>query len=87
MRNAFLSIAACTALLAACSTPTEREWMKVSERYTVADFRRDYAECSRGGTLDESCMRNRGWVPVSAGKAEKTPQREPELRPTPGGRY
>jgi hypothetical protein len=61
--------------LAACAGP-EREWMKVSEKYTVADFRRDHAACSRGARLDEACMRARGWVDVNPGKVEKPPEPE-----------
>jgi hypothetical protein len=73
--------------LAACSSADDsREWMKVNERYTVQDFRRDHAECSRSGKLDDVCMRNRGWVDVSSRKApEKGPlsDRNPAA---PGGR-
>jgi hypothetical protein len=69
--------------LAACAS-TEREWMKVGERYTTEDFRRDHAACSKGSKLDEVCMRNRGWVDVSPGKVEKP--LEPDQRRTPGPR-
>jgi hypothetical protein len=65
-------------LLGGCA----REWMKVNERYTVEDFRRDYADCSRGGTLDEPCMRSRGWVDVTP-KAEKPPTPPPPERRAP----
>jgi hypothetical protein len=48
--------------------------MKVDSKYTVAEFRRDYAACSKGGKLDERCMQSRGWVAVSQGvSVEKTP--------------
>jgi len=55
----------------------DKEWMKINASYTMAEFRRDHAACSKSGTLDESCMRNRGWVAVSPGKVEKAtdPQR------------
>jgi hypothetical protein len=58
--------------LAGCVSAPEREWMKINERYTVADFRRDHAECSHKGKLDEACMRSRGWVDVKR-PAEKSP--------------
>ena len=64
-------------LLGACASE-EKEWMKVDTKYTVAEFRRDYAACSKGGQLDEPCMRGKGWVAVSpgAGIAKPTePQR------------
>jgi hypothetical protein len=54
----------------------DRQWMKVGEKYTTAEFRRDYTECSRRGTLDEACLRGRGWVDVKAGKPEEKPQAE-----------
>jgi hypothetical protein len=57
-------------LVAGCGSQSGREWMKVNERYTVEEFRRDHAECSRSGKLDEACMRSRGWVDV-ARPAEK----------------
>jgi hypothetical protein len=71
-------------LLTGCASSDDREWMKVNERYTVEDFRRDHTACSKGGKLDEACMRSRGWVDVSSRK-EKPP--EPERRPLPTGRY
>ncbi len=49
----------------------EKEWMKIGTSYTMAEFRRDYTACSKGGSLDESCMRTRGWVAVSPGQGEK----------------
>lgn len=61
--------------LAACASE-ERQWMKVNEKYTTEEFRRDYQECSRGPRLDETCMRARGWVDVRPGRAEKAPEPE-----------
>ena len=43
--------------------------MKVNQRYTKEDFRRDHRECSRKGDLDEACMRQRGWVAVNPTKS------------------
>jgi hypothetical protein len=73
---------ACGALIVAgCSSAAEVEWMKVGQRYTAAEFRRDYAECDKTGKLDE-CLRSRGWVSVTAQTAPK--QAAPEMR-APGG--
>ena len=52
-------------VLTGCASEPTRDWMKVSEKYTVEDFRRDYAACSRSGKLDDACMRDRGWVDVA----------------------
>jgi hypothetical protein len=60
-------IAAGVALALGGCASEEKEWMKLDQKYTVAEFRRDYAACSPGGNLDESCMRKRGWVAVSPG--------------------
>lgn len=71
-------------LLALAGCAQEKEWMKVGQPYTTEEFRRDYAECSRGGSLDESCMRSRGWISVSPGRVEKSPPAPDPRRP---GRY
>lgn len=60
--------------LAGCGGGAEREWMKVGKPYTVEEFRRDYADCSKSGKLDDECMRSRGWVDMSVPKSEKTPE-------------
>jgi hypothetical protein len=72
MRWTLGSILTCTALLAAAGCATDdRQWMKLSEKYTTEDFRRDHAACSKTGKLDDSCMRGRGWVAVNpTGKSE-----------------
>ncbi len=41
------------ASVAGCASLDEREWMKVDQKYTAEEFRRDYRECSKGGTLDD----------------------------------
>jgi hypothetical protein len=56
-----------------CSASSDRQWMKINETYSTADFRRDHATCSKSGTLDDACMRSRGWVDVNPSKAEKPP--------------
>jgi hypothetical protein len=64
-------ILTCAALIAAGCASDDRQWMKLSEKYTTEDFRRDHAACSKGGRLDDSCMRGRGWVAVNpTGKSE-----------------
>jgi hypothetical protein len=63
------------AVLAACAD-TEREWMKINESYTRAEFRRDVAQCTRGTTLDEACMKSRGWVSVTGKPAKPSEQQQ-----------
>jgi hypothetical protein len=61
------------AALAGCGSVESREWMKVDQKYTTEEFRRDYGECSRGDKLDDECMKSRGWITVAPGKEEKRP--------------
>jgi hypothetical protein len=57
-------------ILAGCASD-ERQWLKVNEKYTTEEFRRDYAACIKGGKLDDACMRAKGWVAVNpSGKQE-----------------
>jgi hypothetical protein len=59
------------ALAVAGCAGDDRQWMKLSGKYTTEDFRRDHAACSKSGTLNDACMQDRGWVAVSpSGKAE-----------------
>ncbi len=67
--------------LGACAPAQEREWMKIDRPYTTAEFRKDHEECSRGGKLDEACMKRRGWVSVNPGSR---PDRTPPQQPYPG---
>ena len=76
---------ALAALLAAGCATDDRQWMKLTEKYTTEEFRRDHSACSKGGKLDDGCMRGHGWVAVNpAGKTE-TPK-DPYARDigTPG---
>ena len=58
--------------LAGCAAE-QRQWMKLNEKYTVQDFRRDMDACTTTGKLDEACMRAKGWVDVGPTKGEKPP--------------
>lgn len=69
--------------LAGCGSGEEKQWYKPNVNYTVAEFQRDQAECTKDGALDEICLKRRGWVPLSADRP--APVKPPE--PTPGGRY
>jgi hypothetical protein len=71
--------------LAGCSASDDREWMKVDKRYTKEEFQRDYKECSRKGDLDDACMRQRGWIPMSPTKEEPVRSTDP-LQRQPSGR-
>ena len=63
-------------VLAACASETERQWMKLDQTYTTAEFRRDVAACTKSGNVDDECMKSRGWVAVTP-PATKRPVEEP----------
>jgi hypothetical protein len=76
--------------LAACSTGDDRQWLKVDQKYTTEEFRRDFAACTRDGKLDDPCMRTRGWVavnPMGKGEPKPDPNMSPLGSPKGGGRY
>jgi hypothetical protein len=75
------------ALLVTGCTTDDRQWLKLNEKYTTEEFRRDHAACSKGGALDDACMRSRGWVAVSPGGKGET-ARDPYQRDigAPAGR-
>jgi hypothetical protein len=74
------------ALLAAGCSSDGRQWLKLDQKYTTAEFQRDHAACTKGGKLDDACMRERGWVAVNpSGKGETRDPHAQNLAP-PAGR-
>ena len=78
-----LALLALAAALAGCGGADDRQWMKINERYTTEEFQRDYKACSPKSTLDDDCMRNRGWVEVSRSKTERDTDPRPKEAPRP----
>lgn len=70
-------------IVAGCGGP-DKQWMKVGESYTTAEFRRDYAACTKDGRLDDDCMRARGWVDMAPSKGDRAADAPP---PTPQPQY
>ena len=66
----------------ACSTERQRQWVKPGGEYTTAEFRRDRDACTKPAGLDEQCMKEKGWVPLTADKEKDPP---PPPRQTPRG--
>ena len=65
-----------------CSSERERQWYKPGVNYTVAEFTRDRDECtSKDRVLDEQCMKQRGWFPLTS---DKSPDSGP-AKPNPRG--
>ena len=71
------------AAAAGCGSSDDRQWMKISQRYTTEEFQRDYKACSPKSALDEDCMRDRGWVEVSRSKTERDTDPRPKEQPRP----
>jgi hypothetical protein len=77
-----LVLIAAVVALTGCGS-TDKQWMKVGESYSTAEFRRDYAACSSGGTLDEACLRARGWVDVQPSRGDRAAETPPPPPPPP----
>ena len=76
-----LCLLCATAIAAtACSLAPDKQWLKPGQNYTVADFRRDEAACTKDRKLDEDCMRQRGWVALSGDAAPKPKTLEEQER-------
>lgn len=73
-----LALLAALPVLGGCVTD-EREWMKLNERYTVAEFQRDREACMKNGKIDDACMKARGWVAVNPGGKVET-SKDPHAR-------
>ena len=78
-RPALLLVAVAIAA-SACSLAPDKQWLKPGQSYTVADFRRDEAACTKDRKLDEECMRQRGWVALSGDAAPKPKTLEEQER-------
>jgi hypothetical protein len=87
MRQAFAAIIAASVLAASgCGGGDTREWMKLDQKYTTEEFRRDHAACSRGRKLDDDCMRSRGWVDVKASRPDTVKEQQGGPSPLPAQR-
>ena len=80
-RGVFLALTALS--LSACDYGPEKQWYKPSG-YTMAEFQRDEAECTKSKVLDEECMKERGWVAISADKDTSSPMQGGLQAPKPG---
>jgi hypothetical protein len=73
---------------AGCGGTAETQWYKPGENYTVAEFQKDHAACSKKGQLDPGCMKERGWISLSGDvppKPKTLEEQERERRGSTGG--
>lgn len=84
IRQWCLVLAVASSLLVGCSSERDRQWYKPNANYTVDEFKRDRDACtSKDNVLDEKCMKDRGWVPLTSDRPT-TPKVQPNTR---GPRY
>lgn len=71
-----LALLAASCILVGCSSERDRQWYKPGASYTVQDFTRDRDECTKGNVLDEQCLKQRGWFPLTSDRSSepKAPQ-------------
>lgn len=60
-------------VLVACSSGPEKQWYKPNANYTIAEFQRDQAACTKDRLLDEECLKQRGWIAISGDREKKAP--------------
>jgi hypothetical protein len=60
--------------LTACIASPDKQWYKPNDAYTTAEFQRDRDQCTKGKVLDEDCLRQRGWIPISSDIQKKGPE-------------
>lgn len=70
-------------VLGSCSTESDRQWYKPAANYTVDEFKRDRDGCTKQNVLDEQCMKERGWVPLTSDRPAETAPKPPPAK----GRY
>ena len=84
-RYGLLFIIAASLLLVGCSAERDRQWSKPGANYTVSEFTRDRDECTpKKGDLDEQCMKQRGWVPMTSDR-DREPAAPAKPAQTPRG--
>ena len=85
IRRWCLLLIATTGLVVGCSSERDRQWYKPATNYTTEEFRRDRDACtSKKDVLDEACMKQKGWVPLTSDRPVEGPKPPPSTR---GPRY
>ncbi len=73
--------------LTACTSDPEKQWYKPSGNYTISEFERDTKACTKSRALDEECLKQRGWVPLSGDLARKPSEKAPAGGGAPINKY
>jgi hypothetical protein len=81
--SAWFLLFAIAGTFAACGS-AEKQWYKAGTEYTVPEFTRDRAKCEKNGKLDEECLKQLGWIPLSLDAEKPAP---PPRSQSQKGRY
>jgi hypothetical protein len=65
-------------LIGGCASEPEKQWYKPGGSYTMAEFERDRAACTKSRALDEACLKERGWIAISGDRAAPAPKDPPK---------
>ena len=90
MRRLILLVPVAALALAACSTSadSEKQWYKPNTDYTASEFERDRLACTdKKKTLDEDCMKQRGWAALGADIGPPVKAPDPTKGPAAKGKY
>jgi hypothetical protein len=80
-----LLVIVATVTLVGCSSERDRQWYKPNANYTVDEFKRDRDACTPARELDEQCMKQRGWIPLTSDRPTEGPAKP--MQPSRGPRY
>ena len=80
MRWLILLVSLAALSVGGCASDPEKQWYKAAGDYTVAEWQRDEALCTKNRVVDEECLRGKGWVSLSA-----DPTKPPPPPPNPKG--
>ena len=69
--------------LAACTLEPDRQWYKPGGNYTIAEFKQDQTACTKNRVLDEQCLRQRGWIPLTGDREPPARSSQPSSRGQP----
>jgi hypothetical protein len=61
-------------LVSGCtSLDPAKQWYKPGGNYTVAEWQKDQSTCTTKSGLDEDCLKDKGWVPLSGDPSKPPP--------------
>ena len=76
IRQWWLLLVIVSGVLVGCSSERDRQWYKPAANYTTEEFKRDRDACTskKDSVLDEACMKQKGWVPLTSDRPTEGPK-------------